>query len=293
MNVGIQILSPLRQFFPVCCNDNEVELKGTPQRMKIFFKKILTALGLTPSILLRTSAVASPIPSLTQLIAATSPLCPHDRIVFVGDSITYFGGKSGGYVDLIRKALANRQDLKLQIEHYGISGARTADLWVGKTRWGESNPYAEILKGKPTIVVIYIGVNDAWHDPETNLEIYRSNLTHLVSEAKSTNAIVILATPAIIGENLVPENSKNIVLEQYAQISRQVAEAETVTLCDLRQAFMDYLQAHHLHNPDRRLINRGLLTSDGVHMNAQGNRLIADWMGRSLWQALTTARSAQ
>jgi acyl-CoA thioesterase I len=97
-------------------------------------------------------------------------------IVFVGDSITHQGGDSGGYVDLIKQSYPDRT-----IAYYGLSGGRAADLWTGKCAWSQTKPYAEILKTAPKILVLYIGVNDIWHEPPTPLEVFRAHLIELVT----------------------------------------------------------------------------------------------------------------
>jgi isoamyl acetate esterase len=198
-------------------------------------------------------------------------------IVFVGDSITQQGGASGGYVDLIKRAYPDRV-----IAYYGLSGGRAADLWKGKCAWSQSIPYAEILKTAPRILVLYIGVNDIWHEPPTAPEDFRSQLTELVSQAKLAGAIVILATPAVIGENR-KENPKNPMLDEFSQIAQEVADAQSVVFCNLRQAFMDYLATHNVTDADQ-----GTLTTDGVHLNAAGNQLVADCLSRSLSQVQPT-----
>jgi isoamyl acetate esterase len=200
---------------------------------------------------------------------------PQPQIVFVGDSITQQGGASGGYVDLIKRM--NPRDLA--IAYYGLSGGRAADLWTGKCAWSQSIPYAEILKTAPKILVLYIGVNDIWHEPPTTPEDFRSQLTKLVSQAKLAGAIVILATPAVIGENR-KENPKNPMLDEFSQIAQEVADAQSVIFCNLRQAFMDYLATHNIADADQ-----GILTTDGVHLNAAGNQLVSDCIGRSIVQA--------
>jgi lysophospholipase L1-like esterase len=196
---------------------------------------------------------------------------PH--IVFVGDSITHQGGASGGYVDLIKQAYPDRA-----IAYYGLSGGRVADLWTGKCNWSQTIPYAAILKTAPTILVLYIGVNDIWHEPPTSPEVFQSHLAELVSQAKQSGAIVILATPAVIGENR-KENPKNPMLEEFSQLAEAVAAARSVIFCNLRQAFMDYLAMHNVADADR-----GILTTDGVHLNTAGNQLVADCIMRSLPQ---------
>jgi lysophospholipase L1-like esterase len=200
---------------------------------------------------------------------------PQPQIVFVGDSITQQGGASGGYVDLIKRM--NPRDLA--IAYYGLSGGRAADLWTGKCAWSQSIPYAEILKTAPTILVLYIGVNDIWHEPPTTPEDFRSTLSELVSQAKSIGAIVILATPTVIGEHIT-ETPQNAMLEEFSQIAQAVAAAQQVIFCNLRQAFVDYLKVHNSAAADQ-----GILTRDRVHMNAAGNQLIADCINRSIAQA--------
>jgi lysophospholipase L1-like esterase len=255
--------------------------------IKTKVKQLLTIVGMMSlfSILKASLVMASSIPALTDLIAPTTPLRPGDRIVFVGDSITYFGGKPGGYVDLMRRTLRERSDLALQIDHYGLSGARAADLWVGKTDWSESTPYDEILKSKPTILVIYIGVNDVWHEPPTSPTEFQTHLTQLIQQGQATGAIVVVITPAVIGEDITSNNAKNTPLDQFSNIVKQVAIEQSVGFCNLRQAFISYLQVNNLANRDR-----GFLTSDGVHMNAQGNRLIAECVGRTLRSVLLEKR---
>ncbi len=198
-------------------------------------------------------------------------------IVFVGDSITHQGGNPGGYVDLIKRSYPDRT-----IADYGLSGGRAADLWTGKCNWSQTISYTKILKTTPKILVLYIGVNDVWHEPPTLPEVFRSNLAELVNQAKAAGAIVILATPAVIGENY-KANSKNPMLDEFSQIAEAVAATQSVIFCNLRQAFVDYLATHNLADAEQ-----GILTTDGVHLNAAGNQLVADCISRSLAQVPST-----
>jgi isoamyl acetate esterase len=195
-------------------------------------------------------------------------------IVFVGDSITHQGGAAGGYVDLIKRAYPDRA-----IDYYGLSGGRAADLWTGQSNWSQMKPYADILKTAPTMLILYIGVNDIWHEPSTAPEVFRSNLTELVSQAKAAGAVVILATPAVIGESR-KDNPKNTMLDEFSQIAQEIAAIQQVMFCNLRQAFMDYLETYNVADADQ-----GILTTDGVHLNVAGNQLVADCLSRSLAQA--------
>ena len=79
-----------------------------------------------------------------------------DRIVFLGDSITQAGAGPNGYVTMIRQELDKRHpDLKIEVIGAGISGNKVPNL--------QSRVDKDVIAKKPTIVVIYIGINDIWH----------------------------------------------------------------------------------------------------------------------------------
>jgi lysophospholipase L1-like esterase len=67
------------------------------------------------------------------------------------------------------------------------------------------------------------------------------------------------------------------MLDEYSELSRRVAREQEVRLLDLRTKFTGYLAGH---NPDD--LSKGILTYDGVHLNAGGNRFVADAMMEAL-----------
>ena len=69
------------------------------------------------------------------------------------------------------------------------------------------------------------------------------------------------------------------VLDIYSEITRKVAKEMKVPLCDLRKEFFDYLKKNNVDNKDS-----GVLTGDRVHLNAAGNRFVAEVMLKSLGQ---------
>ncbi len=64
-------------------------------------------------------------------------------------------------------------------------------------------------------------------------------------------------------------------------LSRKVAKDVDVTLCDLRVAFVKHLKEHNAKNAER-----GILTSDGVHLNAAGNQFVAAQASQAIAQEL-------
>ena len=187
-----------------------------------------------------------------------------DRIIFLGDSITQAGVKSTGYVTLIRQAIEKkRKDDKIEIIGAGVSGNRVPNL--------QKRLNADVLKKKPTLVVIYIGINDVWHSIRkagTPKDRYEAGLKEIIGKIQKAGARVLLCTPSVIGEKSI--NALDKMLDEYSAISRKVAKATKVPVCDLRKAFVDYLKKN---NSDDKY--KGVLTTDGVHLNTRGNKLVA------------------
>jgi lysophospholipase L1-like esterase len=194
---------------------------------------------------------------------------PNERIVFFGDSITELGVKANGYVSLIREELGKRYPNEgIEIVGAGISGNKVTDL--------ESRLAKDILDRTPSIVVIYIGINDVWHwalpnHTGTTRERFEQGLREIIARIKYSGAEVILCTPSVIGEKHDGTNTQDAALEEYAAISRRIAADRGIHVCDLRKAFLSYLKEHNKENKEK-----DVLTSDGVHLNDAGNRLVAD-----------------
>lgn len=55
-------------------------------------------------------------------------------------------------------------------------------------------------------------------------------------------------------------------LNQYSNIIRAIAKDLSLPVCDLRKAFSDYLKTNNSVNAEK-----GILTSDRVHLNEKGN----------------------
>lgn len=194
------------------------------------------------------------------------------KVVFFGDSITELGARPGGYITRI-DSLCKLENKKDQFEFIGagISGNKVYDLYL---RMDE-----DVLAKNPDIVVIYIGVNDVWHkrlqgtgtDPDRFEKFYNAILKKL----KEKNIKAILCTPATIGEKTDFTNQQDGDLNFYSNIIRSIAKKNDLPLVDLRKIFLEYNLSHNPENKDR-----GILTVDGVHLNATGNELVAEemWM---------------
>lgn len=202
-------------------------------------------------------------------------LAAGDRIVFLGDSITQAGAGPQGYISLLRKALAEKQpERQLELIGAGISGNKVPDLQKRVER--------DVLAKKPTLVVIYIGINDVWHgqaDPKkgTSPEAFEAGLKEVIGKCQKAGARVLLCTPSVIGEKKAGANPLDARLDAFADLSRKVAKELKLPVCDLRAAFVE-----HLKESNPKDVDRGVLTTDGVHLNAAGNAFVAKVLQKAL-----------
>lgn len=198
-----------------------------------------------------------------------SSLKKGERIVFLGDSITQGGVGPKGYVTIIKNTLAEKhKDLGIEVIGAGISGNKVPDL--------QKRLEKDVLAKKPTLVVIYIGINDVWHgekDPArgTSAEKFEAGLKEIIGKIKEGGARVVVCTPSVIGEKKAGANSLDAKLDEYSEISRKVAKETGSQLCDLRKAFVDHLAKHNDGDKESKI-----LTSDRVHLNEAGNKFVAE-----------------
>jgi lysophospholipase L1-like esterase len=142
----------------------------------------------------------------------------------------------------------------------------------------------DVIAKKPTTVVIYIGINDVWHwtigiqgAKGSTKEEFEAGLRNVIAKIQSAGSTVILCTPSVIGEKKAGTNPEDAMLEEYSAISRRVAGETGSTLCDLRKAFVEHIAKN---NPADQ--EKGILTTDRVHLNTAGNAFVASEILRVL-----------
>ncbi|MCO6430155.1 MAG: SGNH/GDSL hydrolase family protein [Deltaproteobacteria bacterium] len=197
--------------------------------------------------------------------AETMLISPGDRVLFFGDSITEMGDTGKGYVQLVRQATeAKFGPGQVEILGKGISGDKVEDLIARIER--DVAPY------KPTVIFVYIGINDVWGFYGylgTSREKFLKQMKELVARLEKITPRVVLCTLSVIGEKR-SGNRLDTLLDDYSEIIRQLAADKGLATVDLRAAFKGYLEA--LNSADAAA---GILTSDEVHLNERGNRLVA------------------
>lgn len=209
------------------------------------------------------------------LMAFTSPQ-KKKKVVFFGDSITQAGVNPDGYITKMDSLIkAEGQSANYELVGAGISGNKIYDLYLRVEN--------DVLSKNPDIVVIYIGINDVWHKASsgtgTDLPKYIQFYKALIKKFTDKNIKVIVCTPTVIGERNDNSNQQDGDLNQYSKVIRSLADEFKLPLVDLRNAFAGYLQKNNPKNEEK-----GILTTDRVHLNNAGNLLVAQEMWKVIKQ---------
>lgn len=230
--------------------------------MKFMLVLLLLALTVTTTVVVASAQTAEAVPEALQGVK---------KIVCLGDSITQGGDGPNGYVGLLRKYLSTLYP-GTEIINSGISGHKSTDMLARFDR--------DVLAHKPDLLTISVGVNDVWHGFYENhplgdgprgvsLEDYRKNVEEMVTKAKAANIRVVILSTTVIHEDL--KNRENAKIAGYNEALRDIAHKNGARFIDFQKPFQalikTYRQTTGAHD--------NLLTSDGVHMNPEGNKVMA------------------
>lgn len=234
-------------------------------------RSIITALGISALSFIQTASAEIAVKS-------------GDKIAFLGDSITQGGWSSPtGYVRLVIAGLA-ANGVNAEPVPAGISGHKSDQMLARLDR--------DVLSKKPQWMTLSCGVNDVWHGkngvplddaaaasgdyqlkPDDKRGTYKKNITQIVENAQAAGAKPVILTATVIHENLEsPENGK---LAPFNNFLRQLAKEKNLPLADLNAMFQERIKAEN--KPAAKV-----LTSDGVHMNPAGDRLMATGVLKAL-----------
>ncbi|WP_295799084.1 SGNH/GDSL hydrolase family protein [Mucilaginibacter sp.] len=99
----------------------------------------------------------------------------------------------------------------------------------------------------------------------------------LIKKLQAKNIKVLVCTPASVGEKTDYSNELDGDLNKYSNIIRDIAKQYNCELVDFRAIFHEYNLKNNPQNKDS-----GILTKDGVHLNDEGNRQVADLLYKTL-----------
>ena len=205
-----------------------------------------------------------------------------ERVLVVGDSITgHSMNLPYGFTHEVRKAL---EEAKSDVEFVPLGGSgQTIFSWRNIVRNSYENNQRldiegifvkeEFDRGADTIIV-HLGMNDAlqpsiksdetgfasWHDEYVSLV---NDLRKRVPNVKR----VILTPPTMLTEN--PCDFKNLFMDRFTTIIKQVAKETNCEFFDLRAEFERHFLSARRLNPDFRI------TLDFVHPNEFGHQIMS------------------
>ena len=210
---------------------------------------------------------------VSMLLMAGNHRRKRKKIVFFGDSITNLGARPGGYITRIVRLLKEADiEYNYELVGAGVDGDTVLDL--------HDRVDNDILSEGADIVVIFIGINDVKGKLKgggTNENEFVSTYEAIIKKLDAAVIKIVICTPTVIGEMINYTNELDQELETYSQIVRNLASKYELPLVDLRKAFLNYNLINNVENDDY-----GILTFDKVHLNHEGNQLVAE----EIWKVL-------
>lgn len=163
----------------------------------------------------------------------------HQRIVFVGDSIT----DGNTYPTLIRQSLIEAGFAAPVCINSGIGN----DVAKGMLARLDDT----VFRYNPKLITLSAGVNDS---RQTGLQVFEESMDAIAARCKEKGIPLVILTPSTI---------KASNLSDYRAAALRVAKKYNLTVADINQAF-----ANAATNPE-------IMETDGVHPNWEGHRLMA------------------
>ncbi|MCB9784816.1 MAG: SGNH/GDSL hydrolase family protein [Candidatus Omnitrophica bacterium] len=187
--------------------------------------------------------------------------------VITGDSITHGALHTHGarsypehFAERVRWELGRVRDVVINT---GISGDTVPGLLNDLDH--------RVLRFKPTVVSIMMGMNDAVKGEEGR-ELFQEKYRELIERLKKeTEALILLHTP----NPITPAADRRQDLPAYSEIIREIAKEYEVALVDQERMWKDYLSKGR--NDLNYLLNDGT-----IHPNAAGHILFAHNLFRVL-----------
>ncbi len=185
-----------------------------------------------------------------------------EKIAFLGDSITEQGAKMPlGYVKLVINGLA-ANGVKADMIPAGIGGNKSDDM-LARVK-------GHVISKNPQWMTLSCGVNDVWHGVRgVSLEDYKKNITGIVDQASTANIKVLILTATLIGEDSTSQHNQTAA--PYNEFLRELAKERKLPIADLNADERVARAPYDAATPKRG----NVFTTDGVHMNDEGNRLMA------------------
>ncbi len=176
------------------------------------------------------------------------------RVLIVGDSISL------GYGQFIADWLPKTYS----VTRIPTNGGSSANLLAHAEAW--------IIRPQPNIIIVNAGIHDCTANgsrigAQTTRDEYAQNMSRIIRKIKSdTDARLIVLTTTPLNEAITgswPDVARNSEIDARNDILRTICAREGVELLDLNAVIRPRVAE---------------LTSDGIHRNAEGDRITAQFV---------------
>ena len=225
-------------------------------------------------------------------LAAADPTFPGTakRVLFLGDSITH----AGHYVEMIEAHIRMTHPAGgVEFINLGLPSETCSGLSEPEHPFPRPNVHERLDRAltriKPDLVVACYGMNDGIYYPfsEERFSAYQRGIQTLVQKVKQAGAPLVLMSPPAFDPlplkkkgSLLPKGADKYawfkIYEGYDDVLRKYAawviqpRADVAATIDLHTAVHQYVAAKRRANPDFTM------SDDGVHVNVEGHRVLAD-----------------
>lgn len=217
-----------------------------------------------------------------------TPLAGVQRVVFLGDSITY-AGQSIEYLEAflrVRDPSLRCEFLNLGLPSETVSGLTEPGHAGGAFPRPDLHERLDrvLEKTRPDLVVACYGMNDGIYYPFSaeRFQKYREGIHRLRDRVEAAGARLLLVTPPVFDPLPIQANTLPAGLSEYRQPYEGYDEVLNLyaawllahrgigwEVVDAHGPLVRYLARKREHDPDFRL------AKDGVHINADGHWLIS------------------
>jgi len=239
-------------------------------------------------VLVNRLSAAQPVPRKKHIGVPGTLLNDSQRIVFVGDSITY----SGQFIDDMEMVLRrSAPDSEFEFLDLGLPSETVSGLSEPGHAGGafpRPNLHDRLTRllelVHPDLVIACYGMNDGIYYPfdQAKFEAFQRGISLLRERVLRSGAKIIHVTPPVFDPMPIRQSTLPAGRPEYRQPFEgydTVLEHYSAWLVEQRKKGWKVIDAHtplKAFIEEQRLLNPGfVLASDGVHMNEQGHWLLA------------------
>ena len=177
-----------------------------------------------------------------------------NTVVFIGDSITYFGNNTkNGFIRQFGKNFSS----KFNIIAKGNCGDGTHEIL--------DRIYPDVVNYHPDIMVLMIGINDINNESHSK-EDMKQTFSEIIDIVKENNIEPIILNVSPISEDF--NNSKTLMVDEYNKQLEELSKEKDFQLIDINTPLKEEISKHSN--------SKFVVLEDNLHLNATGNTIVAN-----------------